>query len=319
MAGVSATEIKTRTETRTSTAKRRVAGVLLSPSEWNFKGLPDNQREACYLYEYGREFFRSSRQLQKVSSEWKKRKSQSFGFDGLEKTMKLLRTKCPNFPNVQFKYFPDVAWQDLAEDWPFAKMKVNLRQRLADEVNEWSRRRRENPSDRIHIETVGQCAPANIGTLEAFQRYHKFFHETLEGQDLSGTEYGFFAVNWKQSDKQISNAIQQWLRNQRDERKKLGLADKSAGGNRGGLSDKLNWLGALRVKNHYWHGELIDHADTNLKVGAPYSHYPDLCAAANKAKEEISKLFSEEWDEAEWQHKQGQKPKQIAKLPDFLK
>jgi len=63
----------------------------------------------------------------------------------------------------------------------------------------------------------------------------------------------------------------------------------------------------LTVKAHYRHRELVHYADTKLKVDAPYSHLPDLREAAQKAKEEIEKLFPKKWSEADfWRREKAQ-------------
>jgi hypothetical protein len=104
-------------------------------------------------------------------------------------------------------------------------------------------------------------------------------------------ERGSFAINWYYPDAQLKRAFAEWLSEQRKDREKRGLTEityKPRG--RGGFRDRLNWLGALRVVNHYSKKQLVDYADTNLKVGAPYRHLPDLYEAAKKALHLLSSV-----------------------------
>jgi hypothetical protein len=87
---------------------------------------------------------------------------------------------------------------------------------------------------------------------------------------------------------------------------------------RGAFRDKLNWLGALRVKNYYRHKDLVDHADTNIKPDAPYCHYPDLLDAANKAKKEIDRLFPSQWSEKDFLRRQAEKERNRKKHTWFI-
>jgi hypothetical protein len=153
--------------------------------------------------------------------------------------------------------------------------------------------------------------------MGAFKDYHKLFHEILGNQDMGNTEYGFFAINWDFQNSQIVEAFTHWLNDQREARRAIGMREAKHTVSRGAFRDKLNRLGALRVKNHYRHKDLVDYGDTNLKVAAPYSHYPDLLDAAKKAEDEMAKLFPGAWNEAAWRCKQKQKPKYIVPLPDF--
>ncbi len=279
----------------------------LGAHEWKFRDVPDEQLEACYLYEYAREFFKSSKQLQKLQKEWNDHSKSRDGKDliALTKAWDLLQTCCKNFPYLDFDYFPAIAWQDLPVLPKTAgrRIEINLRRDATEYVNEWTARHREANSDRLHIETLRQCEPPNIRTIESFRDYHEYFHRK---QDLSETEYGFFAINWDFKNSQIVEAFIHWLNEQREARRTSGLKEAKHIASRGGFRDRLNWLGALRVTNHYRHKDLVAHADTNLKVDAPYSHYPDLLNAAKKATKEIILLFPLKWNEEDFLRRQAE-------------
>jgi hypothetical protein len=94
----------------------------------------------------------------------------------------------------------------------------------------------------------------------------------------------FFTINWHYPDAELKRAFAKWLSEQRKDRKKSEPAEiKYKPKGRGGFGDRLNCLGALRVREHYSKSQLVDYSDTKLKVPAPYSHLPDLLRAAKKA------------------------------------
>jgi hypothetical protein len=319
--------------------------------DWHFGGVPDDEKEACYLYEYAREFFKSNKHLQKFYEEWKKpaKKGSGQNYIAWIKALDLLRTRCENFPRIDFDYFPKVAWQDLPRKWPLGcSVTIDLRRESADDVNEWSKRFRKSRFDRLNMATLRELEPARMLEQEvqsvekSYQKPQEQYaerllrefeppkdhlltifkkrHEWVPWRKLLGeTEYGFFAIDWGYRDTEIRRAFGEWLEDQRQVRKKLGLSDDKPAPSRGGFADRLNWLGALRVKNHFRKKDLVDYNDTNLKVDAPYSHYPDLCENANRAKKEIARLFTDDWSEKEWRRKQREQAKRPRSLPEFLK
>ena len=296
----------------------------LHKSEWDFRQVPKDELEACYLFEYAREFFKVSATMQGLRKSWERYKNDDKGRRILatEQAEDLLRTHCPNFPLLDFDYFPTTPWQDLPilQIGPSKCLRWDLRQKAAEHVNDWSRRFRKSRFDRLYMATLRQLEPLNsppqdlLDLLAARPRSEdlpeslalagaKFANWNLRRPPSEHTEYGLFAINWSYSDPEIKRAFAEWLADQRKKRDKLGLGGSKTAGNRGGFKDKLNWLGALRVKKHYRFKELVDHADTNLKADAPYCHYPDLREAAERATHEIARMFPTNWNEAEWKRK----------------
>ena len=119
--------------------------------------------------------------------------------------------------------------------------------------------------------------------------YHEFFRR---GQNLSNSEHGFFAINWDYPVPEIRHAFGEWLQEQAEKRKAKPTINPSP--SRGQWRDKLRWLGALRVKNHYRYRDLVDPTDSSLKVDAPYFYYPALRTNATRAAHLISEMFPSE-------------------------
>jgi hypothetical protein len=357
----------------------------LSEKEWKFDSVPPDEIEACFYYEYSREYFKQSHTLQKLRVRWEAyrawlkahthplrarwqayqvlqyeyKKSLESGKPPLPKPEPPPPMPLPKYPATpkkheigfiaedyaerilsarqgfatpfDFRTFPAVSWQDLPkrpgrESWPLERGIQYAKQR---------QQRRKYRGDRFHIETLAQLEPPKIMTFPDWIEYHHWFRRD---QDLSHTEYGFFAINWDYPVPEIRRAFSEWLNEQANERKgrpkaspsptDYGLEHGMFGilGNldyfrpayypspefceerkgepkrppsRGQFKDKLRWLGALRVKKHYHYSELVDYPDANLKVEAPYKQYPDLCAAAKKAEHLISKMFPPEKEAAQ--------------------
>lgn len=300
----------------------------LPEHEWKFDGVPKEQLEACYLYEYAREFFKSSKHLQRLLKEWNDPKGKRKGkhLEAWSKALDLLSTRCEYFPPIDFRFFPQTAWQDLPVMPKTARVGFGgiIRQRATDHVNEWAARHRKSHSDRLHIETLRQCEPPNIRSIEAFRDYHEFFHAHLGKQDLGNTEYGFFAINWNFKDNQILEALKHWLSERRKARKAIGLKDAKPTVSRGGFKDKLKCLGGLRVmefyKKHYRRKEWVSYPDQMLKmdVKAPYCYYPDLNEAANKAKQEIARLFPSQWSEKDFWRREAEADRRLKEHPAVI-
>jgi len=276
----------------------------LSEKEWDFNAVPADEIEACYLYEYGREYYKRSPVLHRLREKWqafehwqvanaKKKprpaipKKHELGFLAPRHAGRIMAWRWGYTTPFDLRTFPDLSWQDLrvrpdSQAWPVKHGKWEAEER---------RHKLKCRSDRFHIETLAQLQPANIKSLSTWIGYHEWFHL---GQGLSNTEYGFFAINWDHSLPEIQRAFGDWLQEQAGERiRKPKFAFRS----RGQEKDKLRWLGAFRVRHHYRKRDLVDHADSKLKIPAPYHHYPDLVEAAKKAEDLLAEMFPSE-DEA---------------------
>jgi hypothetical protein len=190
---------------------------------------------------------------------------------------------------IHFRTFPALSWQELRvrsrrEAWPIrhGTGQAEDRQRMRDFMG-----------DRFHIETLAQLEPANIKSLPVWIHYHQSFRRD---QDLSKTDYGFFAINWDYPLPEIRRAFARWLEERESVRKSKPRVIRKS---RGNFKDKLRWLGALRIKNHYRKRDLVDYNDSKLKPDAPYRHYPDLVKKAKKAGHLISEMFPSEKEAAQ--------------------
>ncbi|MEO8351711.1 MAG: hypothetical protein ABI680_08265 [Chthoniobacteraceae bacterium] len=259
-----------------------------SRREWHFDAVPPDHLEACYSYEYSRELVRRWMRLTRLFAIWRERwqkpkgdPDRLKGYGTFRLIHKILSRRFCDFPPVFYEFFPEVCWQDLSEE-----QRADMAQWVRDG---WEHHKRQLRSDRINISTLRELEPSNIKSLRTFA----FVNEILGERDFDQTEYGFFAIDWSFEKNDIVTAFEKWLVEQSRERETLGLnKQKKRKGGRGGFKDKLRWLGALRVREHFRADELTDYPDTNLKVDAPYSHSPDLYEAAAKAEDLIDRLRS---------------------------
>ena len=196
---------------------------------------------------------------------------------------KLMRNCFPDFPGVVLahKWFLDAPWQRLEQ-----QMRSELVKEVAEAIHHyWNRL----PYAKLHIQTLRELEAANVKSVEAFRYIHEIFHT----EDVRETEYGFFAVNWSYPDSEIRRAFEQWLSQQHQHRPKHGLRHiKHKQRRRGSFRDQLNWLGALRVKEHYPRKQLVDYPSPRLKIAAlPYRNLTDLYDCAKKARELLRRLL----------------------------
>lgn len=258
----------------------------LGPAEWDFRSIARTEVEACFIYEYARELLnprlvelraqaKDDLAAPKATAETPKEGSPAGQFGVL---------MCACFPYMASKFdkwFPDTPWQKLDE---------NVRSTLVDDLHEAvCNYLKRLPRHKLSIYTAEQLALFNVSSFDIFQLCHD-----VGQQDVSQTEYGFFAINWNHADAEIERLFANWLSEQRNGRHKRGLPGvKYKPKGRGGFRDQLNWLGALRVRERYLNSELVDHSNPNradhyLVVAAPYSHLPDLYENAKKADQVLA-------------------------------
>lgn len=272
----------------------------LAEEQWKYDAIPQDEIEACYLHEYSREYFNRSKTLQSLYAAWEayqrwltahKHKKplrvpekHTLGLLASDYAERILAARLGYSVPIDFRTFPNLSWQELRERprreaWPVRHGKGQAAER---------RRKREYPADRLHMDTLAQLEPANIKSLPTWIHCHQWFRR---GQDLSNTEYGFFAINWEYPLCEIQRAARDWLERRARERRH---EPKPGSPSRGQARDKLRWLGALRVKNHYRFSELVQDRMVRSDIDAPYSYYPDLSAAAKKAENLLTQMFPSE-------------------------
>jgi hypothetical protein len=221
----------------------------LDRKEWDFRKIPKPEIEACFIYEYARELAGRSPEILDLFTQ------EQAGRSARKKTPQFSEGKkvCQEFRKTMTDCFPDFLYLygDWFPDTSWQGVDQKVRSELVKEVN-YGRQQRWN-SLRV---------------------------------PKSSIKRGSFAINWNYPDAELKRAFGKWLSEQRKHREKSELTEiKYKPKGRGGFSDRLNWLGALRVREHYWTSQLVNHRDQDakLKVAAPYSHSPDLYKNAKKA------------------------------------
>jgi len=258
----------------------------LGPSEWDFRSIPRTEVEACFIYEYARELLtqrlvdlraraNADSNALKMTAESSKEGNPCFEFSEI-------MVACFAYMTSKFDHwFPDTPWQKLDQS-----VRSELVQGLNYQLHDYFQKL---PRHKLSIHTLAQLEVFNVRSLEIFRIVHE-----VDQKDATQTEYGFFAINWNYPDTEIEAVFSKWLLERRKGREKRGLPGiKYKPKGRGGPKDRLNWLGALRVRERYLNSELVDYsdpcrADHYLVVAAPYSHLPDLYEAAKKADQLLS-------------------------------
>lgn len=262
--------------------------------EWAFKeesNVPNDQLEACYYYEYGRELFKHSKPLNSIYLKWKAKTD----LDANAKLLHFLRQVFPFFPAVTFDIFPKYPWQILPKDWPCLDGKtIDLRSAYSEEVktNIFHRKSQTISALFMPFETF----PPSCKSMHDFQNHIEFTR--LEEKYFSvparfpkeKTISGFFAIDMRCSDNQIINQLRRCLSYHR----KHGFPP-SQKCNRGGFRDRLNWLGAHRFLNHYSKPELRAKLASKSTSPTPYGALCDLRKAAIKCEELMNSIFPSNW------------------------
>jgi hypothetical protein len=225
--------------------KRALEKADLDRKEWCFKSIPKREIDACYIYEYLRELARQSHRIDAVGE-----------FRKIMITMLFLK------PALLEDCDPNISWQELDEKMRSTLVQIHTRARS---------------DGSLKMEPEKELDESELD----IKRFRHRCESWQDEFDRERTEYGFFAINWRYADREIKRTFAEWLSQQREEVKWTEIDYKTKA--RGGSMDRLNWLGARRVVKHYRKTQLVDYADTNLKVDAPYSHLPDLYKNAKKA------------------------------------
>jgi len=288
---------------------------VIRHEEWNFIGVPENEREACFWYEYGREFFTQSMVLQGFRKKWLSTLETKKAKRDLEsaKAIDLLSMRprdndlniedydgysMGEFPTIEFDFFPEKPWRDLhgspqAEFW---------RKRMVSDVKEWADQDFASVNCKLKMKIISEADLPNR-SLSKFKEINELF--AGPNIDLANREYGFFVINWKFKDAPIIEAFKTWLTAGRLKRSKAGLPEAKSKVSRGGFADRLNWLGALRIKNTHSKKHLVYPDGVELKVDVFYNRYSELLEAASKAENLLQKLFTDKWNQQSFLGRHG--------------
>jgi hypothetical protein len=262
----------------------------LDRKEWcfNLDSVPKPEIEACFIYEYARELVKRSPRifdlLAKYRAGWNGKKRTPQFLEGWKAYIKFRKIMEACFPGYLILYkglyedwFPDTPWQELDQ---------KVQRELVKDANSAHADQSNWPFDKLMMQTKD----GNV-SLEPFRKAHRWL---CREDDLSQTEYGFFAVNWNYPETMIREAFDKWTSLQLLGRKARGLKETKYNrkGRRVGPRDRLNWLGALRLFDHYGRKGLVDDSASNISPSKrvkiknpPYFHLSDLYEAAEKARD----------------------------------
>ncbi len=278
----------TRRSKRTTAQKARSkSATQLDPSEWDFREIPFEETEACYLYEYGRELTKVWPRLSLVMRNWEKKLCANIPAANATEVLigRIFTLRFGDFPQVHPSFFPRTSWRRLSQQQRAAMVgAVNMG------VGHFSRREH---SRQLLIRTLREFGPKR-GT--SVQQFIEAYEHLNPPEVWDQTDYGLFAINWSYGSPEIIKTFKSWVEEQRNQRARLGFPPpKRRTTARGGFRDRLQRLGALRIVNHYSPTELSPDPDaTNpnrkLNVPAPYGHSSDLHEAAKKARTMIERI-----------------------------
>jgi len=242
----------------------------LERKEWYFVNVAKDEMKAAFIYEYARELLRRSPAIidSIIKSEGRQiirlRPRGRFNYE------KLIRDHVPEFVRISKVRFPRMPWQALDHE---------VRSKLVEAGDE------PFPDDRYLAESRSELRSSVIDGEALLWANQPF----VDNQYFRQTPHGL-QIKFDQPDSCIIRAFAEWLPK---ERKRQGLPDvkyKPMTG-RGGYSDRLNGLGALRLVNHYatQPKKLVNYTKQKLGYDALFQTVRELRSAAEKA-EELLKL-----------------------------
>ena len=265
----------------------KTENLELDPAESDFRSIPKPEIETCFIYEYARELTKRCPRILSLFAQWqagwsagKKTPQFSKAREAYKEFRKIMTACFPDFPLINEDWFPDTPWQ---------KLDVKVRCRLVEELNKGPQHYWNSlPSHKLSIQTFKFEKRNEMAWGE-----WRYVPQPFREEDISQTERGTFAINWHYPDTQLTRAFAEWLSEQRKDREQRGLTEiKYKQKGRGGFRDQLNWLGALRVMEHYPRKQLVEYPKTRLKINAPpYYHLPDFYEGAKKARKLVDSML----------------------------
>lgn len=272
--------------------------------EWDFgpSRLPQDELAACHAHEYGREVAkRCPYVLTQLTILWRANElPKKYQPPGDLSGASLFNPKPHPKPHPD-RIRGTIAWDKLrsfdiplvtlgrrgSENQSWYSLSEHIR---SDAVKRLLRKRKLSKTGDLKclsIHTIRELQPSRITTMELFKWYGDEFLRRNEPND-GQVEYGFFRIDWNCGVGVLKNEFARWLGQHQEELKKNHLVAQRKP-SRGQLRDQMRWLGALRVKEYYPRGNLVDYPHPSLKVCAPYLNLPDLYVAARAASKIIGK------------------------------
>lgn len=276
--------------------------------EWDFRKekLKVEELAACHAHEYGREIAKRCRYIQtQLKILWRanelpsKHQRPGHNLSGATlanprrpKKIKLHRDRQSGY-EAAFKLrefgipvgtlgqrgFENRSWCSLPDEIKVAAV------RSARSAVEWT----EGSSRRgVLLRTVTELR-AGADCTEGLLAPEIRFLKELVDLDLGGADCGFFAINWSNRLPLLKKQVCKWL----TRKHKAHAKRKPRKPPRGQLRDQLQWLGALRCKEHYRRRHLTESNFQRIVVDSPYRHVNDLYPAAKKAEKILDDRMKE--------------------------
>ena len=260
--------------------KAKGNAVILPRQEWDFSKVPTDELEACYFYEFAREFIRNSsvfrEKVQEIGRSWNAPKGggKSRGWLGLALNFSNSASKSRN-PLLGSIYFPELVetpWQqlgDLDEPWKAYFMDI---------AKKWEHPSNAHPfAASLKLELERDRAKSEE-SWEKWAFVERHWHKTSKSHDL-----GWFSIDWDYRDEVLKAAFARFL----EEGRPTGTGTRDDRGKIRRFTD-LKHLGAKRLLDSGLTAAQA-HEKTGL-FGADRSWY----TARSKAKDLLEEMFAEE-------------------------
>jgi hypothetical protein len=238
--------------------------------EWKFGDVDDSEIEACYVYEYAREFACRFNQISNLLE--KSRNSQVVGppineeaenvSPAFRQLIKIMEACLPDFPPLILfeERFPNVPWQTLDQEF---------RRKVARELQNGARHQYKASG----LDAFSILMRKELEEMKREGISIRLAEDTFIKEDLENTEVGNIAINFDYTNTEIKEAFSKWLSQYRKDREADGVLDRQSSG----FHTRLKWLGALRRGTY--------------DGGGPYTHPNDFYKYKKQALELLNQML----------------------------
>jgi hypothetical protein len=226
--------------------------------EWDFedrKALPDEELDACFLHEFGREFAKTSPKLKRVLARLSRIEQLPKGHPARANWVDLFKKANEivgwHMVLLETSVFPQTPWQDLPASWrkkwasavsksvqaPALKQSLCLTLRLLRDFypEELLAQQKEGTPEPATLKKVLQYAELGSALLKEWMVLDACAHGAEDQRD-----YGFIAINWNYTNDELSAHFRRWLVQAR--------GNRSASEDKRGTNRKRQHLKALGAK-----------------------------------------------------------------------
>ncbi len=288
--------------------KTRADKHPLPPEEWDFRRCPENERATCHHYEYAREFVWARPELaEKLAGGYRPPAYNHFlKFIFSDKVHPdSLPMRCTGFPDAPWLSLPPkertlmIAQCRLLPE----KNEANSNLLVEDEFDVAYLQELDERREELFLKWMKDNRDQNDRQIEGLAKGVHMEEDSIERPMQCSGPRRYYAVveqtalavirlDWQKSDRELTAAFARLLG--RRPKSMMRRKNKPSRGGRGGVSDQLKALGAMRLRTYYGSIEtaleVIQSAYSDTRNKPPYTDANGLQKASLKAEKALERL-----------------------------